>query len=186
MIAAAGGSPAREQPGFLEQDVDLQQIRHALGLGDDVVGDRFRPVERMHLGRRADDRHLGRRLVRIGSIGVRQQPPAAKLAPEQHDARLLAERRIIRLDARDAQQLADDALVHVGILAQVERGEVEAEGLDRANQPPEPAAPRQRPAPTLGERMGDLDEILAQRAGLGIGLGPDRRAPGGGWPTSAS
>ena len=54
-----------------------------------------------------------------------------------------ARRRLVsevRLDPGDLQQFGDDAFMHRRILPQVERGEVEAERLDRADQPPERAA----------------------------------------------
>ena len=35
------------------------------------------------------------------------------------------------------EQFGDDAFVDRTVLAQIERGEMEAEGLDRADQPPE-------------------------------------------------
>ena len=63
----------------------------------------------------------------------------------------------------DAQQFGDDAFVDVGVLAQVERGEVEAEGVDRADQPGERSVGAQHVAAALGERMRERGEVVPQR-----------------------
>src|SRR3546814_5985987 len=62
-----------------------------------------------------------------------------------------------------SQQGGDGPLVHVGILPEVERGEMKAEGLDRADQPPQRASGRQHALPAVPQRMGDHGQIPAQR-----------------------
>ena len=99
-----------------------------------------------------------------------ERPPAAELATQQRHPRRLVQREVIGFDPGHRQQLGHDALVHVGILAQVERGEMEAECLNRAHQPVEPGAP------ACAEPGAQLREIGAEggRIGIGFGLGPRR------------
>ncbi len=148
------------EPGFLEQHMDFEQVGHRLRHRDDVMRDAPAPIFGMRLGRGADDRQLGRGLFRIVGIGAGQRPRAFQLAAEQRDARVLVERGIIVADAAGLEQLGDDALVDRAVLAHVERREMEAEGLDRADQPAERAA--------AGERAGALRRPARARS---------RRAP---------
>ena len=135
MIGVSAGVAGTVEAGLLQEDVDLEQVGQAVRLRDDVGGDRRRPVARMRLGRRARDRELRPGLVRIDGEGtgraVAGWPARGAAARSGPHPRAL----IIALDAGDGEQFGHDALVHVGILAQVQRGEVEAERLDRADQP---------------------------------------------------
>ena len=132
-MRACAGPP---QAGFLEQDVDLEQVGDARRLRDDIGGDRS-PGRSAHAPRRRRGRWRARTggLVRIVRERAGEQARAGELGAEQGDAARLGEREIIGLDAGDLEQFGDDPLVDVGILPQVERGEMEAERLDRADQP---------------------------------------------------
>ena len=92
-------------------------------------------VAAVRIGRRAQDREFAGGLVAIGddaatsaAAALPARRPAAPCAPSS------ARRAIVGADAGRLDQLGDDALVHVGILAQVERGEMEAEHVDGAAQ----------------------------------------------------
>ena len=69
-----------------------------------------------------------RRRARAAAARRRAAAAAARGAPAS------AQRAVVGLDARHLQQLGDHRLVLVGALAQVDRGEVEAEHLHRAHQ----------------------------------------------------
>jgi hypothetical protein len=71
-----------------------------------------------------------------------ERPRTAELAREQFDARRLRQRRVVVDDASPLQQLADDGLVDVAVLPQVEGREVEAEHVDGAAATDRVAAPR--------------------------------------------
>ena len=78
-----------QQAHFLEQQRYFQNIRDAVGLGDDVVGHRFLAVLQLHFCRGVQDRQLGRRLG-----GIRQKPTGERargfqLVAQQADARIL-------------------------------------------------------------------------------------------------
>ena len=124
----------------------------------------------MGIGGGLDDRQFGARLVRIVGIMAEQRPGIGQLATEQRDTRLLVQAQIIRLDPGNLQQLGDDAFMHRRILPQVERGEVEAERLDRADQPPERTTAGQRPVALRGQPPRDCDQIGAERLWVGIGF----------------
>ena len=83
------------------------------------------------------------------------------------DARRLVVRRVVGDDARAREQLADDRLVDVAVLAQVELRQVEAEHIDRAAQRVE-AARRERCRAVRRERRGDRVEIGAQVRRRGV------------------
>ena len=82
----------------------------------------------------ANDAKLGqqaRRGRRRGGEGREEQARRGELGAQQRDARLLAERGVVRADARARQQLAHKLGVHPAVLAHVEWREVEAEGARR-------------------------------------------------------
>ncbi len=132
----------------------------------------------MGFGGGVEDRELAARLVRIGVPRARQRARMREFAAQHGDAGLLVEREIVGLDAGDREQFGDDALVDVGILAQVERRQMEAEGVDRADQPAQRAAAVERAAALFAQRARERREIGAQRGGIGIGLRPDRAGAG--------
>ena len=81
-----------------------------------------------------------------------------ELGGQQRHARRLVERRVVLGRAGRLDQLGHDALVHVGILADVELGEMEAEHVDRAPQRAQPAA-RQARRGCWRQRVVDRVEI---------------------------
>ena len=111
-----------------------------------------------------------------GALGVerrrsrRQGTPGAELACEEEGACLSVERRIRLVDlAKPVDELADGVVVGVGVLAHVERRELDAEGRQRARSPLEPAA---------GDQLAAVqDERLADELELGHQLRPARVVP---------
>ena len=156
-----GGLAGTVEAEFLQHQVDFEQVGHRLAHRDDIVGDALRAIFGVRIGGGLDDRQFGAGLVRILGIMAEQRPGIGQFAAEQRHARILVQCQVIRLDARDLQQLGDNAFMHRRILPQVERGEVEAERLDRADQPPERTAARQRPIALCREAAGDRDQIGA-------------------------
>ena len=137
---------------------------------------RGRAVARMRLGGGAHDREFGCGLLGVVDERAGQQPRAGQLAPQQRDARGFVERQVVRLDAGDLQQIGDDARVDVGVLPQIQRGEVEAAGLDRADQPAERAAGREQPAASFRPSECAMATRSARNSLRGrIRLGRDRR-----------
>ena len=145
---------ARE-PRLLQQHRDLEQVRHRRALGDHVMRQRRRAVVPVDPRGGGEDRELGGGPRRVRDVRRRQQPRAGELAREQRHARLLAERRVARLHAGAGEELADDGLVDVAVLPQVERGQVKAEHVDRA---PE------RREPTVGEQRGAVPPRATRRS----------------------
>ena len=132
-----------QQAGFLEQQRHFQNIRDAVGLGDDVVGHRFLAVLQLHFCGGAQDRQLGRRLGGIRQKRTGERPRRLQLIEQQADACVLGQRCVPGTRARHLEQLAQSALVHVGVLAQIDGGEMKTEDVDGAPQAAQPAA-RQR------------------------------------------
>jgi len=154
--------------------MDLEQIRHRLRHRDDVVPDAVAAIAGMRCRRLTDDRKLGGRFLRIDRIGAGQRPGIGKLAAQQRDARRLVERGIVVAYARRLEQLRHHALMDRAVLSHVERGQVEPEGLDRADQPPQRAAAREYPA--IGtKRLGERFQVRAQRIATRVSGGADRR-----------
>jgi hypothetical protein len=87
---------------------------------------------------------------------------SGELGPQQGNARVFAERQVIGKNLSPAQQLRDHALMNVGVLAQIEAGEVKAQRLDRADQTPERAAGTQNPATVRRERSLDRAQVGQQ------------------------
>jgi hypothetical protein len=123
----------------------------------------------VRIGRGADDRELGGGLFRIVGIGAGQRPrfPARGGATRRAHSRRA---RIIVADAAGLEQFGDHAFVDRAVLPHVERGEVEAEGLDRADQPAERAAAGELAGALRRRAARDRDEVLAEAAEVGIGL----------------
>ena len=133
----------------------------------------------MNVGRGAQDRELATRRAASSRDAASEQPRSRELAREQRDARGLVERGVVGGDAGAREQLADDRLVHVAVLPQVERGEMEAEHVDGAPQRIE-APRRERRRAVRRERRGDRVEIGAKRRGRRIRLARDAAAARGG------
>src|SRR5205823_5779732 len=91
------------------------------------------------------------------------------------DPLLLVEREIIRLHASNGEQLGDDALVHVGVLSQVECRKVKAECFDAADEALHRSMRRQQTASVLAERIRDNLEIPRERLRIRIGCGRKAR-----------
>ena len=162
------------QAGLLEEDVHLQHVRDALGLGDEIMGDRGWSIARMRIGRRRHDAQLGRRLLAILSEARAERAVAGELPAQQRDAGFLVQRQIVRLYPGFPEQLGDHAFVDGAVLPQVQRGEMEAEQLDGADQPGQPAARCQRAIALHGKAAPERREIVPQilRARIGLALEP--------------
>ena len=92
-----------------------------------------------------------------------EQARTGELAREQRDAFRLGERRVVGRHLGACQQLGHDRFVHVGVLTQIEHGEVEAEHIDRADE---------RLQPSRGERGRT---VRRERVRHGAEIGEQRR-----------
>ena len=110
------------------------------GLGDDAGADRVGAVGLADRRGGAEHREFAGRLLAVGDERRDQRARRAQLAQQQRDARLLVEREIVDAGRRRGEEFGDGALVHVGILAQIERREMEAEHVDGAAQRAQAAA----------------------------------------------
>ena len=103
-----------------------------------------------------------------------QRPQAGDLSQQQADARLFRQLLVGHADAGAGQQLADRAFMHVRVLAQVDRRQVEAEHFHGTHQPAQAAAGEQRGAVSLqrsGEHVQVGGKVFGRRIGRGIGDG---------------
>ena len=87
-------------------------------------------------------RELARRLLAIGDEGRDERARRAQFAPQQRDALVLVRAPVVEARRRRREELGDRALVHVGVLPEIDRREMEAEHVDRA--PAASAAARAR------------------------------------------
>ena len=116
---------------FLQQQGYFENVGWIACLRDHVVGNRDRAVESMRVRGLAGDGEFGGGLVRIADDRARQEgavsavPPAARLR-----ARPPAGSRVARARKRLFEEFVDHALVHVGVLPQVDAGKMESEYAD--------------------------------------------------------
>src|SRR3954452_11527528 len=87
---------------------------------------------------------------------------ARKLAHEQLNTRVFRQGEIVGGNVRARDELGDDLLVDVAVLAQVEPGKMKPENVDRAAQWIQ-AALREPPRPMRFERCGNRIEIRLER-----------------------
>ena len=139
------------RPASFSSTRDFEHVGDVGRHRDHVMRHRGRAVAAMRLGGGAHDRQLARGLVRIGHERRGERPRRGEFRQQQADALVFAQREVVGARLRRFEQFADDALVHVRVLAQVDRREMKAEHIDGAAQiaaaGPWPAAPsRWRPA----------------------------------------
>ena len=130
------------KPRLFQQDINLQHIRNAFGLADIIGGDGLPPELRLCLRCRADDREFFRRFRAIFGPGTCERTVMRQFREQQLHPGLLIQLDIVGDDPRLAQQLRNDPLMHIAILAQIERGQMETEYLDRTDQAAERSAAR--------------------------------------------
>ena len=170
------------KPGFLEQNVDFQQIGYALALGNNVEADAVGAIAAVGLGGRAHDVQLGQSFRRVACIRACQQPLAGQFAPQQCDALGFAERWVVLRNTRHVQQFRNHPAVHVGVLPKIQRGQVEAEGFDRAIEAGQRAAPIEPHLALRFQRVLEHFQICTQAGGIRIGRCLDA---GGSWRHAA-
>jgi len=111
-----------------------------------------------------EDRQLACGFIGVGEVGRGERSRGLELGEQQPDAIVLRAGAIVGAGARRLQQLGDGALVNVGILAQIEAGEMEAEPVDRAAQSAQPPV-RQRGRAVVGQRAMQDVEVGDQLGG---------------------
>ena len=93
----------------------------------------------------ANDRQLFLSFLCVIRKRTCQQTGACELLSQQRDARLFVEREVIGFHAGHFEEIGDDALMNIGVLSQIQCGEMKPERLDRANQAAQCAAGREQP-----------------------------------------
>ena len=137
--------PARaREADLLEQERNFEQIGERLAFRDDVVGQRGRPETMVDIRGGAQDRELGGEELRARKVRAVEQPRVGEVGDQQRHALALRQRGVVAVHPRARQELGDDGLVHVGVLAQVERCEMKPEDVDGAPQ---------RLEPSIGQRL---------------------------------
>ena len=159
----------REEAHFLEEQRDFQQVGHAGGLGDDVVRQRGRAIERVDLRRGAQDRQLALRLLAVGEVQGNQRARRGEFALEQCHARRLVQRQVIGFHADCGKQFRHHRFVHVGVLAQVDGGEMKTEHAQGPLQRLQAHGGELRRA-VAGKRIGDDLQVGGERGFIGIGF----------------
>src|SRR3984957_12414922 len=170
-------APCAIQAGLLEQDIDLEQIRHALAFGHDVSGDAGAAVAPVRFGRRAHDVELRQGFRRVARVRPRQQPLAGEFMAQQQHTVTLAERLVICRHARDLEQFGDHPRVHVRVLPQVQGRQMEAEGLHRPAQSSQGARGVQSHLILRPQGLFEYLEVGTQTFGIRIRLRAHRRRP---------
>ncbi len=165
-----------EQADLLQDEGDFQHVGHAVGLRDDVVRQRSLAVQLVHLGGGARDRQLALGFGRELHEGRGQRARRAQFVDQHLDTLLLAQFEVVAADVGVGQQFGDHALVHVGVLAQVECRQVEAEHARGVAQPAQAAARDQRRLVT-DQRVVDHVEVAHELFGVAVGVGVTDRLP---------
>ena len=162
-----------------QQQHHLQDVGDAVALRDHVVLDAVGAVERLQARGSAQDFEFAPGLGRVLDVRRTEQPRRREFLGQHAHARGLVEGFVAHVRSRDGEQLRDDALVHVGVLAQVDRRQVEAEDGHGPPQLAQPPAGEQGRAVRL-QRVVDRLEVGPElrRARVGRRLGdrvPQRR-----------
>ena len=167
-----------QQARFLQQHRQLEQVGDVVGLGNDAVANRRLAIALVRAACRAKDRQLAFGLVRVAHVGRGERARGGELLEQQRAAARFVPGAVVGARAGDLEQLGHHALMHVGVLAQVNRRQMKAEHLHRAAQLAQPpAAERGR---TVGhQRAVQGVEILGQRGRIGIGFGAGDRVARG-------
>ena len=129
-----------QQPGFLQQQRQFQHVGHAIGFRDDAVRHRTLAVGQLRAAGAAIDRQFGAGFFAVFEVRRSQRPGRADFVDQQRDALLLIERQIAGAGLGRYQQFGHHPFMHVGVLAQVDRRQIEAEDPHRAPQVAQPAA----------------------------------------------
>ena len=153
------------------------------------MADRLGAVALLGLERGLEDRQLALRALAVGGGAHAQGARLLQQAQQQRAALRFVELGVGGFDARHGQQLGDHGLVLVAALAQVQRGEVEAEHLQRAHQWRQ-ALGDERGGMVVAQRVLDDAQIGQQLLGVAVGvlrrhgvaqrLGAGQRVQGGG------
>jgi hypothetical protein len=124
----------------------------------------------VRFGGGSHDGKLGAGLLAIICERAGERPRPGELLAEQRDAFGLRKRCIIAGDTRLLEQFGHDALMDVGILSQVEGGEMEAERFHRPNEVAQGST-----GLGLGQSLRQAQEILAEGLRSRIGFGFEAR-----------
>ena len=129
-----------EQSRLLEQNRRFEHVGHRLAHRDDVVGHRLRPE---HVngprGRGHDVELLAGQLRQFGVI-LGERPAGGQFGDQQLNAFRLGQRPVVGMHARPGQQFGDDLLVHVGVLPQIEAGQMKPKDVHGFPQPGQPVS----------------------------------------------
>ena len=187
MMAAAAVAAPRYSPASLSNTYTSNRSETLGAFGDDVGGDAAGAVALMGLRRGAHD---GQFRQRLRASSRRTGWPTAARSPAlgavTRPAPVSSRTIIARLDPGDLEELGDDALVHIGVLTQIERREMKAEGVDRADEARQRAHAAHCAAVELALRLERLLEDAQVRAKGCAHRGTDRRTPRPGAEACAS
>ncbi len=113
------------------------------------------------------NRQLALGFVGVAREGGNQRPRRRKFVLQQADARVFIERSIVDARTIDRQDLGDGTLVHLGILAQVQVGQMEAKKRQGAAQAAQATA-REEQRTVFGERPVDHFEVGGELRGRSV------------------
>ena len=155
---------------LFEQHIDLEHVGHAFGLADIVRRDRRFAEVGLRLCSGADDRKFLCGFCAVDIPFAGERAVMRKFGNQQLDAGGFVQRGIIAFNPGHFQKLRHHAFVDVAVLPQVERCQMKAENLDRADQATERPAARQCAVAVAGERRRNRHQIGAQFFGRDIGI----------------
>ena len=133
-----------QQPGFLQQHRQLQHVGHAGGFRDDGGADGALAVAQLAGARGIENGEFLGGLGAIDDMAGDQRPGGRQLLEKKFDPRILIQAEIIRPRRHRLEQFGDRALMHLGILPQIERRQTPAKNPHGAEQTTEPAMGEQR------------------------------------------
>ena len=154
-------SLARPELYLLGQEHWLEQIAHRVGHAHDVAPD----GERVAPHRLPDHTEGGERGPRVRGLlrsTGKKRPGAPERTLEHCHACLLRQRLIVRLHAGRAQESPDRTFVDTAVLPDVERREMEPEGLRLGEQASHPTVSGRLLEAGVPERRLDRPEILQE------------------------
>ena len=156
------------QADLFKQDHGLQNVGDGPGHGDDALRDRGLAQVPDGTCGGGEDAHFFACDVAKLSLCTQQRARGAQLLDEHLHAVLLHKRSIVRAHAGNTQHFAHDFFEGFGVLAQVKRVQVEAEGGHGGAQAVQPVVGNNRAA--VGAQRGvDHVQVCEQLAGVGVG-----------------
>ena len=169
-----GSGGGVDEAGLLHQQRELEHVRHAVAVRNDRGANGGGTVFGADRPRGAEERQFARRLLPVSVERRDERARRNELLTQEVDALVLAERAIVEAGRDGGEKLGHRAFVHLGVLAQVDRRQMESEYVDGPPKRPQASARDDADARLL-QGLRDRREVGAEVVHRGVGGQVDDR-----------